>query len=227
MQVHGHAPGERAALAGDDGLAARRLVGGAGRAQIAVGIADRGHGDAGRALGGPGGVIADGFAARHGAHLHDARLQFDHRAHRIALPRGRIDAVERDARAHHVAMGACAREKCRRNWRARRGCRDRECAPRGIALICRALSGCSGSSAQARWLIKQRDAVVLGADARRERGRFVHRNAEPVHAGVDMQRGAAVPIAARCRRRPTRRVRPCCRSPAARGCRRRPPRRPA
>ena len=40
---------------------------------------------------------------------------------------------------------------------------------------------------------QQRDAVVFRADARRERGGLVHRNAEPVHAGVDMQRGAAAP----------------------------------
>ncbi len=60
--------------------------------------------------GGEGRVIANGLAARDVAHLHDMRLQPDHRPHRIALARDRIDAIERDARAHHVAMGGVAQE---------------------------------------------------------------------------------------------------------------------
>ena len=42
---------------------------------------------------------------------------------------------------------------------------------------------------------QQHDAVVLGADARGKGGRFVRRDAEPVHAGVDMQRRAPLPAA--------------------------------
>jgi hypothetical protein len=42
---------------------------------------------------------------------------------------------------------------------------------------------------------QKRDAVVLRADARRQRRRFVGGDAEPVHAGVDVQRRAAVPLA--------------------------------
>ena len=38
---------------------------------------------------------------------------------------------------------------------------------------------------------QQSDAVIFRADARRQRGGLVGGNAEPVHAGVDMQRGAA------------------------------------
>ena len=47
----------------------------------------------------------------------------------------------------------------------------------------------------------QRDAVIVAA-ARRELRRFVGGKAEPVHAGVDMQRGAAAPARCRAKRVP-------------------------
>ena len=142
------------------------------------------------------GVVADGLAARHVAHLHDARLQFDHRAHRIALRRGRIDAVERDARAHHVAMGGGAEEDAGRIGErggdaAIEDAHLAECADlAGVERMLRLLG--AGEVAH-----QQRDAVVFGADARRQRGGLVDRDAEPVHAGVDMQRGAAAPLVGR------------------------------
>jgi len=37
-------------------------------------------------------------------------------------------------------------------------------------------------------------AVIFGLRARRQRSGFFRRNAEPVHAGVDLQRGAALPV---------------------------------
>ena len=40
---------------------------------------------------------------------------------------------------------------------------------------------------------EQRDAVIFGLGARRKRRRFVRRDAEPMHAGVDLQRRAALP----------------------------------
>ena len=40
---------------------------------------------------------------------------------------------------------------------------------------------------------QQRDAVIFGLRARGEGCRLVRRNAEPMHAGVDLQRGAALP----------------------------------
>ena len=52
-------------------------------------------------------------------------------------------------------------------------------------------------SAQARWLISSVDAVVSALHARRDRRGLLDGEAEPVHAGVDMQRGAAVPVAGR------------------------------
>ncbi len=41
---------------------------------------------------------------------------------------------------------------------------------------------------------QQRDAVIFGADARRQSSCVIGRNAEPVHAGVDVQRRAAAPL---------------------------------
>ena len=44
---------------------------------------------------------------------------------------------------------------------------------------------------------QQSDAVIFRADARRQGCRVIHGNAEPVHAGVDMQRRAAMPLVGR------------------------------
>ena len=60
--------------------------------------------------------------------------------------------------------------------------------------ICRSLSGCSGVSAQARWLISSvmpwfSDWIRL-ASAATSSGR----ESEPVHAGVHVQRHAAAPV---------------------------------
>ena len=43
---------------------------------------------------------------------------------------------------------------------------------------------------------QQRDAVVFLLQARRERRGFFGRHAEPVHAGIDMDRRAAAPALA-------------------------------
>ena len=40
----------------------------------------------------------------------------------------------------------------------------------------------------------QRDAMIFGADPRGHGGGLVDRNAKPVHAGIDLQRGAAAPV---------------------------------
>ena len=45
---------------------------------------------------------------------------------------------------------------------------------------------------------QQREAVVFGMDARRDRDRFLGAHPEAVHAGIDVQRRAAAPAA--CRR---------------------------
>ena len=41
---------------------------------------------------------------------------------------------------------------------------------------------------------QQRDAVILALHTRRQRGGFVQRHAEPIHAGVHMDRRAATPV---------------------------------
>ena len=43
---------------------------------------------------------------------------------------------------------------------------------------------------------QERDAVILGLDPRRQCYRLVGGNAEPIHAGVDLERGAAFPAVA-------------------------------
>src|SRR5262249_47181130 len=62
QQVHGYAAGEGAALPGDDDLGCGLAPGRAGRAQEAIRIADRDHGDTARPRGGEGCAIADSFA---------------------------------------------------------------------------------------------------------------------------------------------------------------------
>ena len=57
---------------------------------------------------------------------------------------------------------------------------------------------------------QQREAVVFGLDARRDRRRLVEREAEPVHAGIDVQRRAAAPALAATKRVPLGELGACC-----------------
>ena len=75
-----------------------------GRTEITIGIAGGDNGELGRPPRGPGAPIAHGFAALDIADLHDARLQFDDRLHRIVGFGCRVDAVERRARPDHVEL---------------------------------------------------------------------------------------------------------------------------
>ena len=67
---------------------------------------------------------------------------------------------------------------------------------------------CSGISAQAKWLISSVRPWFSGVEARRERGGLFERDAEPVHAGIDMQRRSRRASCWRRRRRPIRQARP-------------------
>src|SRR5215475_1883542 len=78
QQVHGYAAGEGAALPGDDDLGCGLAPGRAGRAQEAIRIADREHGDTARPRGGEGCAIADSFALVDRAHLDDLYCEVDH-----------------------------------------------------------------------------------------------------------------------------------------------------
>ena len=120
------------------------------------------------------------------------RVEPDRGPHRIVAAGRRIDAVERGARAHHVAMRRGAQENAG-GIGERGGDAAIEQAhlakQRDLSRVERVLRLFGGDEMRHQ----QRDAVVLGANARGERRRLVRGNAEPVHAGVDMQRRAAVP----------------------------------
>ena len=49
---------------------------------------------------------------------------------------------------------------------------------------------------------QQRDAVIFRANTRRQRCSFIGGDAEPVHAGVDVQRRAAMPLVRGAKRIP-------------------------
>src|SRR5215831_2636575 len=121
-QIHRDTPSQRAAIAGNDRVSSRRVVRGARRAGIAVGIARRDHCNASCVLGGPDCIVPNGLPFLHRAYLHHARPKFDHRTHRVAVARSRINAEECGARAHHVTMGRTAEEDAgrirQRAWNA-------------------------------------------------------------------------------------------------------------
>jgi len=56
----------------------------------------------------------------------------------------------------------------------------------------------------------QRDAVIFGLRARRQRRRLFDRNAKPVHAGIDVECRAAAPIVGGKQRCPIPPTRSCC-----------------
>ena len=160
-------------------------------ARKAVRIAEAENRKARRPLGGPGGAVANlsprsiSRICRIGPRADDRRIGFGcpasgcrHKAHSRAAPCRR-------PMAWPAGRG-------RRNWRARRECPGNSRAHRAKASICLGLSGCGGSSAQARWLISS----AMRSAPRLERPRRAMAKAKPVHAGVDMQRRAAAP--ARC-----------------------------
>src|SRR5262249_2719934 len=113
QQVHRYPPGERTTLFGDNDLGRRLASGGAARAQDAVRITDGDDRDPARPSRGESGAVPDGFALLDCAHLDDAALELHHRAHRIGLARGGIDAVKRDTGPNEVAIRALAEEYAR------------------------------------------------------------------------------------------------------------------
>src|SRR4051794_31639540 len=108
QEVHGYAADDGAALAGDDRFGARLALGGACRTRITVGISDRHDGEPARPRCRERRAIADTVTLGYEAHLDDAPLDLDHRPHRVWAPRRRIDAIERSARPHQVAMNGAA-----------------------------------------------------------------------------------------------------------------------
>ena len=143
----------------------------------------------------------------------------DHRPHGVVAPGRRVAAVERIAGAHEIVMRRCAAGRCRTNSPARRGIGGSACRTPAKASIWRALIGLSGSSALTKWLISKRRLEIVKARVVGERKPFLDTQAEPVHAGVDMDRGRAAGPTAHGRKRPIRRSRPGIRGPGAVECR--------
>ncbi len=125
---------------------------GAGRAQKSVGVADGDDRDAARSRRRPGRAVADGVALLEVAHLDDAALEVDHRAHRVLASGRGIGAEQRDAGPHQVAVNGAA-EKDAGGIGDRGGNAAIHDADFAKQRICRSFSGWSGVSAQAKWLI--------------------------------------------------------------------------
>ena len=154
-EIHRDPAQQRNALAADKAAAAL-----AQRAQPAVGVADRDRRDAAGRL---------PSRARHRSQP-TPRCQFHaicmilagkphDRAQRIGAARQRVDAVQRRPRAHQIEMIAALRERCRRRPRGSPARRANAPRRRRSGRAAAAFSGCSGSSAQARWLITARQAI--------------------------------------------------------------------
>ena len=196
--------GQRLLATTASAASARALLGrreAAGDAGITVAIADRNDGDSRRPRGRPGGAVADRCAAFDVAHLDDAALERDHRLHQVLRGRRRVDAVERRAWPHHVAMGGGA-EKDAGGIGERGGDAAEQVAqlaePLGLDIV-EVVTGGLGAGEMGH---DERDAVVGHLHPGGERGRFLDRQAEPVHAGIEMQGGATQPAARAAKRIP-------------------------
>ena len=191
-QIHRDAARDRAALAGNHDLGAAASVIGAGCAEISVGIAGRDDCEFRRPSRGPGAAIADRLTALDVPDLYDAGLELDHRPHRVVGLRCWIDAIERSARAHQIELELRSEENARRVRQRRRHIGEKRCdrAEGGELPGIRGTVQLLGAGKVAH---HQRNAVVAGIDPRHDALRFRHAEAEPVHAGIDMNGGAPIP----------------------------------
>ena len=102
-------------------------------------------------------TIANGLAPVNLAHLQDLVPQAARPGASDWAGRERVDAVERAARPGQIEVVVRAEEDARGVGEARAARLGRRRSGRGEApRSCSAFSGCSGSSAQARWLITER-----------------------------------------------------------------------
>src|SRR6516225_12256753 len=193
QQVHRYAAGDGATLPGDDDLGCGLAPGSAGRPQEAIRVSDRDHGDTAWPRGGEGCAITDGFALVDRAHLDDPPLELDHRPHRVFFARGRVDAVDRHARPDQVAIRGAAEEYARGI-----GKRGRHTAIQktnfakqpDLAVIHRVI----GDLGAGEMADQQRETMIFRLQARGDGNRLVRGDAEPVHAGVDVESGATAPV---------------------------------
>ncbi len=168
-------------------------LGGGGGAEIAVAIADCDDRQPGRARRGPARAISHGVAFLDLAHLRDPALEIDHRAHGIFLAGNRISAEQRDAGPHQIAMRGAAEEYPGRiDQRGRHAAKqDPDLAKQPDLPVVHRVIERFGAGEMAH---QELEAVPFRLDARRDGDRLLRRQAEPVHAGVDVQGGATAPI---------------------------------
>ena len=160
-EIHGHAAEQRRGMRTEIDLQSLLAVGDGERAEEAVGIANGKDGDARGTLQRARCAVSHSLAGRNVAHLQDAPGKLDHR--RKAVGAGpcspcRHKAQCRGARGHNDRL---ARAGCRRSWRGSQA-PSAICARRASKVFrCASFFGCSGSSAQARWLITSASSKAL------------------------------------------------------------------
>ena len=106
----------------------------------------------------------------------------------------RIDAVKRGTRPRQVEMCRVAEKNS-----GRIGERSRNAGIEGAKfakhLHLHGIERVVGNLGASKVAHQQRDAVISSLHARRKRRRLLRGDAEAVHAGIDMQRRAALPVA--------------------------------
>ena len=125
------------------------------------------------------------------SHLQHRRLGRDDRRQRWTADDSAA-AIKGDAGAGEVELIVGAEHDAGRIGERGRECRGRACRAAAKASRWAPFFGCSGSSAQARWLITSAgpSAATREPSAARARASSM-REAEPVHAGVDLDRRRA------------------------------------
>lgn len=196
-EIHGDAADDGHIVSGDMHMRAVDEV-----TEIAVRIPQRNRGNPALPGRPPGAAIAHGLESIDAARLQDARLQGNHAQHRIGPAGQGIDAVERRAGAQQVEVIVRAEEDAggvrERGRCTRHGPHERSKARKLLAVdrVPRLLGGDEMADdqrqpkpAQAAALVDQ-DLRILCAEA------------QPVHAGVDMNDGVEWPLVTLGRRTP-------------------------
>ena len=181
-EIHGHTPYQR-----DRPAVKTRLAAIGQRHRPAIGIAHAEHRDPARPRRPPGGVVADAAAGRQVAHLQHPRPQRRHRPQRMRLPGGRVDAGQRRPRPRQVGDEVRPQEQPGRVGKAaarRRQQRPQRRKPRQLLPVQRIRRQLRRD--QMRHQVADLDA---GQPLRRRRQprHIVARQAEPGHAGIQMQ----------------------------------------
>src|SRR5262249_28016314 len=145
------------------------------------------------ARGGPFGSIAHGIAAVDAAYLDDAALELDHGTHRVLLCGRGIGAIERNPGSHQVAIYRSPQEYAggigERRWDS-----ANEDATLAEGPNLPIIQGVIRHLGTGEMTDQKRNAVVFGLNPRGKGNGFCNRNAEPVHAGIDVKGRPPMPF---------------------------------